>query len=70
MKIIEVPVFNEDGSVKLVQQMSPEEAQHVLQFALNFLMTSGLAATYMVGKQQTEDEESQLDLFDGPTNMQ
>lgn len=50
MKVIEVPVFNEDGSVKLTQLLSPEEAQSLLQFALNFLTASGMMATYAVAK--------------------
>jgi len=42
MKVIEVPVFNDDGSVKLTQLVSPEEAQSLLQFAINFLTASGM----------------------------
>ena len=54
---IDVPVFNEDGSVKYTQTMSPDEAQAVLQFALNFLVTSGLAANYAVFNKNEGDEE-------------
>ena len=44
MKIISVPVYNEDGSVQFTHQISPEEAQALLQFAINFLAASGMAA--------------------------
>lgn len=66
MRIIEVPVFNEDGSVRLVQEMNPEEAQHILQFAMNFLIANGLAVNYAVqGVEETEEEEdSQGELFE------
>lgn len=42
MKIKEVPVFNEDGSVQFTQVVTENEAQMLLQFALNFLTTSGM----------------------------
>jgi hypothetical protein len=54
---IDVPVFNEDGSVQYVQTMSPDEAQAVLQFALNFLVTSGLAINYALVKSNKGDNE-------------
>ena len=41
MKIIEVPVFNEDGSVQTVNKYTPEETQYLLQFAVNYLMSMG-----------------------------
>ena len=55
MKVIEVPVFNDDGSIKLTQLISPEEAKTLLQFAINFLTAAGMAGTYML--QDTEDDE-------------
>ena len=61
MKIIEVPVFNEDGSVKLTQLLSPEEAQSLLQFALNFLTASGMMAAYTVASKK-EDPKMELPL--------
>lgn len=41
MKIIEVPIFNDDGSVQTVQTYSAEEAKTLLQFAANFMMGIG-----------------------------
>jgi hypothetical protein len=49
MKIIETPVYNEDGSVRFTQEVSPQEAQTLLSFALNFLVSTGLAAQMGVG---------------------
>ena len=66
MKIIEVPIFNEDGTVKVTTLLSPEEAQHILQFAINFLMSAGMAANYAI--QHTDDNE-QGELFE-PSSMQ
>ena len=58
MKIIEVPIYNEDGSIKVTQLISPEESQKLLQFALNFLTATGLAVNMHV---HTEDKEQQFD---------
>jgi hypothetical protein len=41
VKIIEVPEFQEDGSVKVVHMLSEREAQYLLQFAVNFLLSTG-----------------------------
>jgi len=41
MKIIDVPVYNDDGSVQFTQKISPEEAQHLLTFAINFMAATG-----------------------------
>ena len=67
MQIIDIPVFNQDGSIQYTQRISPEEAKGILQFALNFLVTSGLVANYAV-MTPTDD---QPDLFDvGSDNPQ
>ncbi len=55
---IDVPVFNEDGSVKFTQHLSPEEAQHILQFALNFLVTTGFMAQHI--KPPVPEEQGEL----------
>lgn len=44
MKIIEVPIFNDDGSVQVTHVLTPEQVQPLLQFALNFLTATGLQA--------------------------
>jgi hypothetical protein len=36
MKIIEVPVFDDNGGLQYTAVVSPEEAKDLLQFALNF----------------------------------
>ena len=57
MKIIEVPVFNEDGSIKLTQMVSPEEAQTLLQFAINFMLAMGNTVQVAVSNSKDEDME-------------
>lgn len=42
MKIIDVPVYNPDGSVQFTQLVSPEEAKALLTFSLNFLTAQGM----------------------------
>lgn len=58
MRVIEVPIYNEDGSVNITQQISPEEAQHLLQFAINFMMAVG--ASQKVGVVPLDDEPKEL----------
>lgn len=59
MKIIEVPIYNEDGSVQVTQLISPEEAQGLLQLAVNILMASGMMAAT---KKTTQDPQQQLEI--------
>ena len=61
MKVIEVPVFNDDGSVKVTHVLSAEEAQTLLQFALNFLTATGLNTTIMVANKEDQEENLQFD---------
>ena len=60
MQIIDVPVFNEDGSIKFTQQVTPEEAQHLLQFAINITMALGTR----VGVAIREPEDINVELND------
>ncbi len=60
MKLIEVPVFNDDGSIKVTHVIGPEEVQALLQFAINFLTATGLQ-TQMVVVKQDEDKEIEFD---------
>jgi hypothetical protein len=53
---IEVPVFNEDGSIKASIYLGQEEAAHILQFAVNFLMSAGLAAHYAIANAEEVEE--------------
>lgn len=58
MKILEVPIFNEDGSVKFTQYVSPEEAQHLLQFAINFLAATGMNVKMMIANSTADPEDA------------
>ncbi len=58
MKILEVPIFNDDGSIKFTQYVSPEEAQHLLQFAINFLAATGMNVKMMIAKGDEPDIET------------
>jgi hypothetical protein len=60
MKILEVPVYNEDGSIKFTQQVSPEEAQHLLQFAINFLTAAGMAGAINLASKKDPQMELPL----------
>jgi hypothetical protein len=57
MKIIDVPVFNEDGTVKFTQVITASEAQVLLQFALNFLAATGMSVRMMVDHNEKEGDE-------------
>lgn len=73
---VEIPVFNDDGSVKFNAELSPDEAQAILQFGLNFAIASGLAQqlgiqVIPVSKEVAEElEAQQLDLFEGNDTVQ
>lgn len=56
MKIIEVPVYNDDGSVKATMMISPEEAKHLLEFAINFMAAMGNTVQIAVGKPDDQQE--------------
>lgn len=47
---LEVPVFNEDGSVKFTVNCEEKQAQVLLQFALNFLVATGMYAAQTAGE--------------------
>ena len=59
MKIIEVPMLNEDGSVKCTMVYGPEEVQKLLQFATNFFAAIGSTAV-MMGPTPQEEPEAQF----------
>ncbi len=56
MQLIDVPVFNEDGSVRFHQTLSAKETQLLLQFALNFLVAAGINMQQL--QQQVEEAEA------------
>ena len=58
MKLIDVPVFNDDGSVQFTQVLNEKEVQVLLQFALNFLVATGINVhTFVQGAQEADDDE-------------
>lgn len=59
MRIIEVPMLNEDGSVKCTMVYGPEEVQKLLQFATNFFAAIGSTAV-MMGPAPQEEPEAQF----------
>lgn len=61
MKILEVPVFDEDGGIKFTQYVSPDEAQALLQFAINFLVATGMNVRMIMAK---DGDEGQMELND------
>jgi hypothetical protein len=64
MKIIEVPTFNEDGSIKATVLYTPEEAQALLQFATNFLAAAGMHASIMVASKKEDPLQQELPFND------
>lgn len=54
--IIDVPVRNEDGSIRATLTMDEQQMQAILQFGLNFLLATGLAASYGVSMPGEEDD--------------
>ena len=64
MRIIEVPMFNEDGSVKATVVYTPQEVQALLQFATNFLAAAGMTASMMVATKLEDDPQQELKFND------
>jgi hypothetical protein len=59
--IIDVPVRNEDGTIRATLTMDEQQMQAILQFGLNFLLATGLAASYGVSM-PGEKEDPQMPL--------
>jgi len=57
VKIIEVPIFNDDGSVQVTHILNPEEAQGMLQFAINFLTAAGMSTVSAVNKAKASQQQ-------------
>lgn len=64
MKIIDVPVFNEDGSIKFTSVVNAEEAQTLLQFAINFLANTGMTVQMLTKRVADEEELNNKQLND------
>jgi len=68
MKIVKT-VKEEDGSTTITLSANEMEADTLLQFAFNFLISTGLAAS-QYDEEDKEEDDGQLDLFEptGPAN--
>lgn len=64
MRVIEVPIYNEDGSIKITMMIPPEQAHMLLQFAANYLISAGVS---LVVSQANEKEPPSEDLPDVST---
>lgn len=62
---VDIPVFNEDGSIKFTQTCNADEAKHLLQFALNFLVATGMSAHIMSGGTVEDDEDDAAEFDEG-----
>lgn len=59
MKIEENIVYNEDGSVRCTLILSEEQKKALLQFALNFLVSAGIATQYAIMLPDEEDDSTE-----------
>lgn len=64
MKIIEIPLYEEDGSIKATMHIGPEEAQNLLTFAVNFLAATGQMALLHKAEANSELEDFTSDKYD------
>lgn len=55
MTIEDMPVYNDDGSVKFTLVLNENQKKTLLQFALNFLLATGLAANYGIDMPDAEE---------------
>jgi len=61
MQIVEVPVFNPDGSIKFTAQVNPEQAQALLQFSYNFLVAAGMTARIVSATKEPQEPIPETD---------
>lgn len=55
---IDVPVRHEDGSIRCTLTLDDKQMQTILQFGVNFLVATGLAASYNI---ELPDEDDLMD---------
>lgn len=60
---IEKTQLNEDGTTTITMNAKAEEAEVLMQFAINFLISTGLSAVSNA-EDIDEDDDGQLDMFD------
>ena len=58
---IDIPHRDEAGNLKFTVTLNEEQTQALLQFALNFLMASGLAANFGIIVPDENEIPQQLD---------
>lgn len=63
---LDIPIMNDDGSVKTTMSVDPAQAQVLLQFALNFLIATGLTAAYKISVPEADKEEVDLSQMEIP----
>lgn len=64
MKIIDVPIFDEDGNVEFTQTITADEAQLLLQFAINFLTSTGMNVRMLAEQQRQREDKTPAKLDD------
>jgi hypothetical protein len=62
--LIDVPVMNDDGSVKFTQTLDAKQVQALLGFALNFLVATGLSVQYGVSNKTPDTAQMNLPFDD------
>jgi hypothetical protein len=58
---VDVPIRDENGKIKVVMTLNDAQHQTVLQFGLNFLLATGLAASYGVDVSGLDNTPTKLD---------
>lgn len=61
MKLIEVPVYNKEGDLQFTATITPDEAQHLLQFAINFKLAMASSFSVLSPSQEMDELPPQLD---------
>jgi len=56
LKVLEVPVLNDDGSVNYTASLSAAEVQTLLQFAINLSASVGLGAHRQYQRERIDAE--------------
>lgn len=64
MKIVDVPIFDEDGNVEFTQTITADEAQLLLQFAINFLTSTGMSVRMLADQQRQQESKIPAKLDD------
>lgn len=62
--IIDVPIRDEKGNIKLTMTLNDAQHQSILQFGLNFLMATGMASAYGIAMPDPEDKQMPLEFDD------